>query len=69
MPKNMTLPQTSEKIGEVLQVIAPPARLAILIAIGTGEACVCHLEAALGWRFAKRIFCRTGAKAVTFFID
>jgi DNA-binding transcriptional ArsR family regulator len=48
----MTLPQTSEKIGEVLQVIAPPARLAILIAIGTGEACVCHLEAALGWRQA-----------------
>ena len=52
MPKNMTLPQASEKIGELLQVIAPPARLAILLAIGTGEACVCHLEAALGWRQA-----------------
>lgn len=48
----MTLPQASEKIGELLQVIAPPARLAILLAIGTGEACVCHLETALGWRQA-----------------
>ncbi len=52
MPKNMTLPQASEKIGKLLQVIAPPARLAILLAIGRGEACVCHLETALGWRQA-----------------
>jgi DNA-binding transcriptional ArsR family regulator len=52
MPKNMSLPQSSEKIGELLQVIAPPARLAILLSIGTGEACVCHLETALGWRQA-----------------
>jgi DNA-binding transcriptional ArsR family regulator len=52
MQKNMTLPQVSEKIGELLQVVAPSARLAILIAIGTGEACVCHLETALGWRQA-----------------
>lgn len=52
MPKNMTIPQASEKMGELLQVIAPPARLAILLAIGRGEACVCHLEAALGWRQA-----------------
>jgi DNA-binding transcriptional ArsR family regulator len=29
-----------------------PQRIAILLAIGTGEACVCHLEAALGWRQA-----------------
>ncbi len=52
MPKNMSIPDVSEKIGELLQVIAPPARLAILLAIGRGEACVCHLEAALGWRQA-----------------
>ncbi len=48
----MTIPQLSEKIAETLQVISPPARLAILIAIGRGEACVCHLESILGWRQA-----------------
>jgi len=52
MPKNMSLHTVSERIGELLQVIAPPPRIAILLAIGTGEACVCHLEAALGWRQA-----------------
>jgi len=48
----MTTPQAAKKIGNLLQVIAPPARLAILLAIGRGEACVCHLEVALGWRQA-----------------
>jgi DNA-binding transcriptional ArsR family regulator len=52
MKLNMTLPEISEHIAETLQVIAPPARIAILIAIGRGEACVCHLEAILGWRQA-----------------
>ena len=52
MPKNISIPQASEKIGEFLQVIAPPARMAILLSIGRGEACVCHLEASLGWRQA-----------------
>jgi len=52
MSRNTTIPQVSEKIGELLQVIAPPARLAILLTIGHGEACVCHLEAHLGWRQA-----------------
>jgi len=52
MQKNMTIPQISEKIGGLLEVIAPPARLAILLVVGRGEACVCHLEAALGWRQA-----------------
>jgi ArsR family transcriptional regulator len=42
----------SEQIAEVLRVISPPARIAILIAIGRGEACVCHLESILGWRQA-----------------
>ena len=46
------IPNVSEKISEILQVISPPARIAILIAIGHGEACVCHLEAILGWRQA-----------------
>jgi ArsR family transcriptional regulator len=52
MELNMTIPQLSKKIAATMQVISPPARLAILIAIGRGEACVCHLEAILGWRQA-----------------
>lgn len=35
-----------------LSVIASSQCIAILLASGTGEACVCHLEAALGWRQA-----------------
>jgi DNA-binding transcriptional ArsR family regulator len=52
MNSNMNIPQLSEKIGEILQVIGSPARIAILVAIGRGEACVCHLESILGWRQA-----------------
>ncbi len=52
METNMTLPQLAETISQTLQVISAPARLAILLAIGRGEACVCHLEAVLGWRQA-----------------
>jgi ArsR family transcriptional regulator len=44
--------QISEQIASALQAIASPARIAILLTIGTSEACVCHLEAALGWRQA-----------------
>jgi len=39
-------------VSELLQAISPQPRLEILLAIGTGEACVCHLEAATGWRQA-----------------
>ncbi len=52
MEANMTIPKLAEKIAEVLQVISPPARITILLTIGRGEACVCHLEAILGWRQA-----------------
>jgi ArsR family transcriptional regulator len=41
-----------EKISRVLRAISTPARLQILLAIGDGEACVCHLEAVLGLRQA-----------------
>ncbi len=44
--------QISERVAEPLQAIASTQRIAILLAIGNGEACVCHLEAALGWRQA-----------------
>jgi ArsR family transcriptional regulator len=40
------------KLGELLQVLGSETRLEILHAIGTGEACVCHLEALLGYRQA-----------------
>ena len=40
------------KVSELLQVISPEVRLEILLAIGAGEACVCHLEASLGYRQA-----------------
>ena len=39
-------------IATLLQTIGQPARLKILLAIGEGEACVCHLEATFGWRQA-----------------
>ncbi len=44
--------QLSEQIATPLEAIASPQRIAILLAIGRGEACVCHLEALLGWRQA-----------------
>jgi DNA-binding transcriptional ArsR family regulator len=44
--------QISEQIAALLAAIASPQRIAILLLIGNGEACVCHLEAALGWRQA-----------------
>jgi len=50
--KKQSLPQIAEAIAAPLGAIAPPQRIAILLAIGKSEACVCHLEAALGWRQA-----------------
>jgi len=41
-----------EIVAGILQAIDQPARLEILQVIGSGEACVCHLEAALGQRQA-----------------
>lgn len=41
-----------EKIGDLLASIGNPVRVQILLAIGTGEACVCHLEALLELRQA-----------------
>ena len=52
METNISIPQISEPIANILQALASPARIAILIAIGRGEACVCHLESILGWRQA-----------------
>ena len=41
-----------EKISNLLASIDNPVRVQILLAIGHGEACVCHLEAMLGLRQA-----------------
>ena len=41
-----------DKVSDLLQVISPEPRLQILLEIGEGEACVCHLEASLGYRQA-----------------
>jgi len=49
MKKN---PNPLQPIASLLQAISPLTRLQILLAIGTGEACVCHLETALGLRQA-----------------
>jgi DNA-binding transcriptional ArsR family regulator len=45
--------QPEEKISKLLSLIGQPARIQILLIIGAEEACVCHLEAALGLRQAS----------------
>jgi ArsR family transcriptional regulator len=50
--KKLTIPQISDQIASPLEAIASPQRIAILLALGQGEACVCHLETVLGWRQA-----------------
>jgi ArsR family transcriptional regulator len=49
---NMKIIRTAEKISAILQEIASPARLVILLSIGESEACVCHLESVLNKRQA-----------------
>ncbi len=41
-----------DQLANLLKLIAAPTRLAILLTLGEGEACVCHLEAMLGKRQA-----------------
>ena len=41
-----------QRVSLLMQSIDQPARLQILLAIGEGETCVCHLEATFGWRQA-----------------
>ncbi|MFH2101750.1 MAG: metalloregulator ArsR/SmtB family transcription factor [Chloroflexota bacterium] len=45
-------PSSLAKLSSFLQAISPEPRLEILLAIGAGEVCVCHLEAALTYRQA-----------------
>jgi DNA-binding transcriptional ArsR family regulator len=48
----MSTKPSHQPISSLLRAISQPARIQILLAIGTGEACVCHLEAATGHRQA-----------------
>jgi len=41
-----------EQVAALLQTIGQGSRLQILLAIGEGETCVCHLKANLSWRQA-----------------
>jgi len=50
--KKQPIEQISEQLAAPLSAIASPQRIAILLLIGKGEACVCHLETSLGWRQA-----------------
>lgn len=43
---------TIRSLVSVFQAVGQPTRLRILLAIGDGEACVCHLEAVLKLRQA-----------------
>lgn len=49
---NINQHSQSEQICQLLKAIDQPARLNILLTIGSGEACVCHLESVLGLRQA-----------------
>lgn len=42
----------TDQIAGFFRALSQPARIDILLAIGADEACVCHLEAALGQRQA-----------------
>jgi ArsR family transcriptional regulator len=44
--------QTPIKVSRLFRSLSQPARIEILLAIGSGEACVCHLEAMLQMRQA-----------------
>lgn len=48
----MTNTSSLEGLAGLLQVLGQKRRLQILLAIGEGEVCVCHLEATFGWRQA-----------------
>lgn len=43
---------SAQQQARVFRALAHPARLAILAELRAGEACVCHLEAHLGYRQA-----------------
>lgn len=54
MTTNILTPdRPAEQISKLFSLIGQPARIQILLVIGTQEACVCHLEMVLGMRQAS----------------
>jgi DNA-binding transcriptional ArsR family regulator len=49
---NMSSGNAEKRTGRLLRTLGQPVRLQILLAIGRGEACVCHLVAISGLRQA-----------------
>jgi DNA-binding transcriptional ArsR family regulator len=49
---NMKTTRFEKKAGKLFSVMGNPFRIKILLSIGKGEACVCHLEALFGKRQA-----------------
>ena len=49
---NVSTRNTEKKIAEYFKVLGSPIRVKILLSIGYGESCVCHLEAKLKKRQA-----------------
>jgi len=49
---NVDIPHLYENVSGIFQALSQPARLRILGALRGGDACVCHLEAGLGYRQA-----------------
>ena len=48
---NMSL-NSEERVTQIFHLVGQPNRVRILLELGRGEACVCHLEAKLGLRQA-----------------
>ena len=51
MPVNIST-ETSASLAETFRLLGQPVRIQILLTIAREEACVCHIEAALGIRQA-----------------
>ena len=49
---NISSKSIDDQIAGFFRILGQPARIQILLTIGKGEACVCHLEAYLGLRQA-----------------
>lgn len=52
MNMNMSSVESEDRISQLFRLIGQPTRVQILLELGRGEACVCHLEAHLGLRQA-----------------
>jgi DNA-binding transcriptional ArsR family regulator len=53
MNTSIEVQRNTIQIAKVFALLGKPSRLQILLVIGGGEACVCHIEAALGLRQAS----------------